>query len=157
MLLMGYLRVFVICSGPHCGGEVELVHSSAACCGAVHEDHDEADCLDLGSVDHSSPGLESSADECCGDEGDAHEERGDGPLLSAAHVGCSDAALSAAVGPLPKQVELILQALATRASLPRLALGSFVAGASRDSYGSRIEPPRNDQVESLLATTILRI
>lgn len=152
VLLAGYLRVFVICSGPHCESDLELVHSSSSCCASEHEMHHAP----LGRVCDSADSAPGDHGECGREHGD-HEQEGTDPLLSNAHVGCSDVSLSAAVGPLPSSVHFDLSALKRSTTLPRIRLDFAVAEVSRGARGTRPEPARSEQVGRLLATTILRI
>jgi hypothetical protein len=158
VLLVGYLRLFVVCDGPHCASAVEFVHSSSICCEAEHEEH-----AVVSLRDHSSIELASREHAGCGEAAGEHLEHlgsdapGAAPLLCFDHEGCSDAALSAGIGPLPKSIRFDPACEKLSAELLPSFLLLLHSEESSGIYGSKLEPPRREQISKLLATTILRV
>lgn len=114
VLCLGLPHQLVLCTGPHCGGALEFVHASGACCASHHERSERAPARDAvvttascGCCDHGDRHLDGG--ERDGGERDGGDPDGgdpDGDSLCQDHHGCHDLPLAVDEGPLPERSEL---------------------------------------------------
>ena len=131
VLALGLSRFLVVCSGPHCDGQIKIAGLRGSCC--EHELRDS---------------------HCCEHEQSEAPEDDRGEVVSEGECDCTDAGLGIGTGPLPERVSL------DHDSQPCFQPVDLVLPESPHAHGVALRPPttgppRTDQRTALLASTLL--
>lgn len=136
VLCLGLPRFLVVCSGPHCLGNVEFAHAKGSCCDGHHSDRSIAGSGPRSHGEAPAPGEDS---------------------ITAQGCGCSDVPLAFEQGPLPSR---FAGNLGNPETVTCVSAHTAIHAASEVRsvhVPPATGPPRTDSRTALLATTVLLI
>lgn len=136
VIFLGFPRLLVVCSGPHCADRIQLLHATGSCCGDELTADGDGDCA---SPHDSHSGSLPSDDE---------------EQVLPAGCGCTDVPLAIDEGPAPEPPHFVVNATTAIASVAWQPIAVLTEGTPL-ALPPPTGPPRTDQRIELLATTLL--